>query len=330
MPKGMKSIFAALAAALAGLSISAASAAEFSFRFSSGAPEMTVKGRSANKLAELVSQYTNGEVEVVVFHGGQLIADPEELRAVSRGQVDLAAPYTSYFAAIDPVWDIFYQPMLFRDVEHAVEIFGGPIGQGLLATLKERGLEPLSIWHDGPVYLFTTDKVVTKPEEMAGRTVRVVATRSLEMSLEKLGATPVSTTAAEVYLALQQGVMNSVLTTPTYAGPAKWGEVLKTGTRMMWGHGGYLLIMNPASLAKLSDSQREGFERAVRETQEWNQVEALANIKQAEDNLAAGGMQWSDLSEEERTQWVDALSGIWTQQNDAISALVDDIIAAQE
>lgn len=320
---------AALAAALGTQMSAPSSAQEISFRFSSGAPEMTVKGQSANRLAELVKEYTNGEVEVVVYHGGQLIPDPEELRAVSRGQIDLAAPYTSYFAAIDPIWDVFYQPMLFDNVEHAVKVFAGPVGQNLLTTLRERQLEPLSIWHDGPVYLFTTDVTVTRPEEMRGRSVRVVATRSLEMSLENLGSTPVSMPAGEVYLALQQGVMNSVLTTPTYAGPAKWGEVLKTGTRMMWGHGGYVLIMNPVSLGKLSDSQREAFMRAVNETQEWNQTEALANIKQAEDNLAQGGLAWTDISNEERQSWVEALSGVWSSQGDAISDLVSQIVEAK-
>jgi len=315
----------ALAMALGAQIQTPAVAQEVTFRFSSGAPELTVKGQSANKLAKLVKEYTNGEVDVVVYHGGQLIPDPEELRAVSRGQVDLAAPYTSYFAAIDPIWDVFYQPMLFKNVEHAVQVFAGSVGQNLLQTLKARGLEPLSIWHDGPVYLFTTDVPVTKPDEMRGRSVRVVFTRSLEMTLERLNSTPITTTAGEVYLALQQGVMNSVLTTPTYAGPAKWGEVLKTGTRMMWGHGGYVLIMNPKSLGKLSDSQREGFMRAVRETQQWNQVEALANIKQAEGNLAKGGLQWHDITDAERQLWVDAVSGVWTAHGDGITKLVGEI-----
>lgn len=294
-------------------------------RFSHGAPETTVKGRTINFFAELVAKYTDGTVKVQVFPGGQLIPDPDELRAVSRGQVDIVAPFTTYFTSLDPVWDIFYQPLLLKDVPHAVSVFGGPVGQNLLQRLPARGLTPLGIWHDGPVYIFTKQNPVTRPEQMKGLKTRTVATRALESMLGKTGAVPVTMPAGDVYLALQQGVMDAVLTTPTYAGPARWNEVLKTGTRMMWGHGGYVAVMNPKSLEKLSPKQREGFMRAAKEAAVWNQEKAIENIKQAENYLTEKGLKWSEISAADREDWLVYSKQVWAEQNDEVKTLIAQI-----
>ncbi|MCZ7675410.1 MAG: TRAP transporter substrate-binding protein [Roseovarius sp.] len=296
---------------------------EVVLRLAHEAPETTTKGQAANKLAELVTQYTDGEVEVQVFPGGQLVPTIDEIRAVSRGQVDIVAPYTSYFSAIDEAWNVFYMPTLFESPKHAVEVFAGPVGRSILDRVENSGLVGLSIWHDGPVYLFTKDKVVKTPSEMAGLKVRVAPSAPLEALIEQGSATPVALPATDVYLALQQGVANAVATTSTYAGPARWNEVLENGTRVLWGWGGYGLVMNQKSLAKLSDSQREGFMRAVNEAAQWNQEQALENVTYWENWLEEQGLAWYAPTDEELAQWQEAGTVIWEMQ----PAMIGDYIA---
>jgi TRAP-type C4-dicarboxylate transport system substrate-binding protein len=315
--------------ALTGLAIAAGSfpalAADVVLRFAHEAPETAVKGRTANHFAELVAQYTNGSVEVQVFPGGQLVPTTDELRAVARGQVDIVAPYTSYFSAIDSAWDIFYQPLLFQDPEHAVGVFAGDVGRSLLESLSERGLVGLAIWHDGPVYIFSRGEPITAPEHLEGRRVRVAPSAPLESMLEKGGAVPVSMPATDVYLALQQNVADAVVTTSTYAGPARWNEVLDTGTRMMWGVGGYGLVINPDSLGRLSDEQREGFMRAVAEAESWNHEHALQNINEAEAYLAEHGLEWHEPTAEERQAWLDAAQEVWAEQGGEVKELQSQV-----
>ncbi|RYF38606.1 MAG: ABC transporter substrate-binding protein, partial [Comamonadaceae bacterium] len=214
-------------------------AQQVTLKFSHEAPEMAIKGRSAKLMAELVEKYTNGSVKVQVFPGGQLIPTNEELRAAIRGQVDIVAPYSSYYSSLDPAWDVFYQPMLFKTVKEGMDAYSGPVGQELLQRLDSKGLKGLAMWHDGPVYAFTTGEAAVAPEAYKGLKVRVAASKPQETLLSKIGATTISMPATEVYLALQQGVASGVITTPTYAAPARWGEVLKSMTRTSWGMGGY-------------------------------------------------------------------------------------------
>jgi len=294
-------------------------ASQITLKFAHEAPESAIKGQSANYFAERVKEHTNGSVIVDVYPGGQLVPTTDEIRAVARGQVDIIAPYTSYFSSIDRAWDVFYQPLLFADPADAVQTFAGPVGNELLSRLSSRGMVGLSIWHDGPVYLFSKGKPIETPEDMAGRKIRVAPSRPLEAGLDAVNATAVSIPATEVYLALQQGVADSVLTTPTYAGPAKWDEVLEYGNKLMFGQGGYALVANQKSLERLSDEQKEGFMRAVKETESWNHDKVLENIRHWEDQLAANGLKWTETSQDDLAKWVDfAAAAEKAQSKDAI------------
>jgi len=306
-----------------------AQAADLVLKFAHEAPATAIKGRSADKLAELVEKYTNGSVKIEVFPGGQLVPTTEEIRAAVRGQVDIIAPYTSYYSAIDSSWDIFYQPMLFTSPEQAMKVFAGPIGVGLLNKLDNSGLKGLSIWHDGPVYAFTKGEPALTPASLKGQKVRVAPSKPIETMLEKIGATSISMPATEVYLALQQGVANGVITTPTYAAPARWGEVLTTMTRSLWGVGGYGVAMNKRSWAKMSAEQQEGFMRAVKETEEWNQQQTLQNISASEEALAKGGMKIHDLTPEQREEWVGLAKDIWAAAPADVKAMITEVQKSQ-
>ncbi len=301
----------------------AAHAADLVYRFAHEAPETAIKGQTANKFAELVKQYTDGSVTVQVYPGGQLVPTLEEVRAVARGQVDIVAPYTSYFSSIDPAWDVFYQPFLFKNPQHAIDTFAGPIGNELLSRLSSRGMTGLSIWHDGPVYLFAAQKPIVQPGDMRGRKVRMAPSRPLEAMLEAGHATSVAIPATEVYLALQQGVADSVLTTPTYAGPARWNEVLSSGSRELFGVGGYAMVVNTKSLERMDGKQREGFMRAVKDAEAWNRDQTIGNIARWEKYLAENGLKWVEL--ENKQAWLDMAAKAEQRQNKEAKALISQV-----
>lgn len=324
MLKRLKSV--ALCALLASGVALPAQAADVVLKLAHEAPETAIKGRTAKMLADLVEKYTNGSVKVEVYPGGQLVPTVEEIRAAVRGQVDIIAPYTSYYSSIDNLWDIFYQPMLFKSPAQAIEVFSGEIGQFLLGKLDSKGLKGLAIWHDGPVYAFTRGEPATLPDVLKGMKVRVAPSKPLEALLQKAGAAPISMPATEVYLALQQGVVNGVVTTPTYAAPARWGEVLTTMTRgALWGVGGYGLAMNKRSWERLSPDQQKGFSQAVLEATRWNQAQTLENIAKSEKALADGGMKIVDLTPAQIAAWTELAKSIWASQSDEIKAMVAKI-----
>lgn len=316
---------AALALAAAALVQPALAESQVVLKFPHEAPETAIKGRTAKLFAELVEKYSGGALRVEVYPGAQLIPSKDEVRAAIRGQVDIIAPQTSYFSSLDPAFDLFYQPLLFGDAVQAMGAVAGDLGRDLMARLERVGLIGLAIWHDGPGYLFVKGEPVRTIEDIAGRKIRVFPSAPLEEGLRTVGAIPVSILASEVYLALQQGVVEGVITTPTYAAPARWYEVVKGMTRMPMFVGGYGVTINKASWGKLSDKQREALTRAVREAETWNYDEALRNLAAAEKTLADNGVRIADLTPEQLSAWRTRMEAVYDKQSAELKALIGEV-----
>ncbi|MDP4836720.1 MAG: TRAP transporter substrate-binding protein DctP [Burkholderiales bacterium] len=299
-------------------------------KFAHEVPETAIKGKTAIMFAEKVNQYSKGTLRVDVFPNAQLMPSRDELRAAIRGQIDMIAPQTSFFVPLDPAWDVFYQPMLFDTAKQGMDTLQGPVGQEMLGQLSKVGLQGMGVWHDGPGYLFMRQIPVTKPQEIAGKKVRVFPSAPLEAAVRAPGGIAVSLPAADVFLGLQQGTIEGVITAVTYAGPAKWDEVLKAMTRMTMFIGGYGVVMNKASWDKLSDEHKAVVNRAFKESTEWNHQVAAQNIIDNEKSLQANGVVLADLSPEELKAWRALMTPIYAAQPPAVQARIKQIQALKK
>jgi C4-dicarboxylate-binding protein DctP len=299
-------------------------------KFAHEVPETAIKGKTATMFAQKVAQYSNGSLRVDIFPNAQLMPSRDEVRAAIRGQVDIIAPQTSFFVPLDAAWDVFYQPLLFDTAKQGMDTLQGPIGQEMLGQLDRVGLQGMGVWHDGPGYLFMRQTPVTKPEELKGKKIRVFPSAPLEAAVRAPGGIAVSLPAADVFLGLQQGTIEGVITAVTYAGPAKWDEVLKAMTRMTMFIGGYGVVMNKASWDKLSKEHKDVVNRALKEATAWNHEIAAQNIVDNEKQLQANGVKLADLTPEELVSWRVLMQPIYTQQPEAVQARIRQIQAQQK
>ena len=296
-------------------------------KFSHEAPETAIKGRTAVFFANKVKEYSKGTLRVDVFPGASLIPTKDEVRAVIRGQVDMIAPQTSYYVPFDAGWDVFYQPLLFASAKEGMDMLAGSLGRDLLGKLDRVGLKGIGIWHDGPGYLFIKDAPITKPAEMKGRKIRLFPSAPLEAGVRAAGGIPVSMPAPDVYLSLQQGLIEGVITAVTYAAPARWYEVVKGATRMTMFIGGYGVTINKARWDKLSPEHKDVLQRAMKETEKWNYDTSVENIAAAEKTLRDNGVKMADLSPAELADWRKLMAPIYEQQPAAVRTLIKRVQA---
>lgn len=294
-------------------------------KFSHEAPETAIKGRTAVLFANKVKEYSNGTLRVDVFPGASLIPTKDEVRAVIRGQVDIIGPQTSYYVPFEPGWDVFYQPLLFNSAKEGMDTLSGPLGRELLAKLDRVGLKGLGIWHDGPGYLFIKDAPITSPEQMKGRKIRVFPSAPLEAGVREAGGIPVSMPAPDVYLSLQQGLIEGVITAVTYAAPARWYEVVKGATRMTMFIGGYGLTINKARWDKLSPAHKDVLQRAMKDAEKWNLDISMENIAAAEKTLTDNGVKLVDLSPAELAEFRKIMTPVYAKQPQQVQALIKRI-----
>ena len=78
-------------------------AAEKTLKFHSGYAESRLEAGYVDDFAALVSEKTGGELEVDVYHAGSLgLKEPDMLRILQRGMVDMALLYGEYYTRDAP------------------------------------------------------------------------------------------------------------------------------------------------------------------------------------------------------------------------------------
>jgi C4-dicarboxylate-binding protein DctP len=291
-------------------------------KFSHEAPETAIKGRTAVYFADKVKEYSKGTLSVEVFPGASLIPTKDEVRAVIRGQVDIIAPQTSYYTPFNAAWDVFYQPLLFNSPKEGMDMLAGDLGRELLGTLDKVGLKGMGIWHDGPGYLFVKEKPVTKPSELQGRKIRLFPSAPLEEGVRAAGGIPVSVPAPDVYLGLQQGMIEGVISAVTFAAPSRWYEVVKGSTRMTMFVGGYGVVINKNRWNKLSPEHQDVVQRAMKDAEKWNYDISVENIAASEKLLLDNGVTLADLSAEDLAEWRKLMAPIYEKQPAEVRELI--------
>ncbi len=161
------------------------------------------------KTAEIVGQKTNNRIQIQVFPSAQLGTGKDMIEAVVFGSQAMATEGAAMFSQWSPRLSIMEAPYIFRDVEHMYKVMKGPIGQEMQEELvAKRGLRSLGVLYYGVRHL-TTNKPVTKPEDVKGMKLRVPEVPLYLEMARAWGANPTPMAFAELYLALKQGTVDA-------------------------------------------------------------------------------------------------------------------------
>jgi C4-dicarboxylate-binding protein DctP len=200
-------IFAVIAAIGSGAAYAQCDSGETVIKFSHVVTEQTPKGKAAKAFADRVNSELDGEVCVEVYPNTQLYNDDKVLQAMLLGDVQMAAPSLSKFEQYTLQYRIFDLPFLFDDIESVDRFQQSETGQAMLAAMEDKGLKGLGYWHNGMKQL-SANKPLLEPADAEGLKFRIQESDVLEAQFEALGANPQKMAFSEVYLALQQGVVD--------------------------------------------------------------------------------------------------------------------------
>lgn len=157
----------------------------------------------------LIERRTNGEIQVDIFPGGQLGNNQEILEGVIAGDIDVCMQGVQYVANYHPTIGILNAPYIFRDFDHAYKVLESEIVREMNEELvKAIGVRMISHRKYGIRHVTTADTPVKAPEDMKGLKLRCPDDRvSIEL-VKAMGASPTPMAFSEVYLGLQQGVVD--------------------------------------------------------------------------------------------------------------------------
>jgi tripartite ATP-independent transporter DctP family solute receptor len=233
-----------------------------------------------DRFAELVEEYTNGEVRIQVYGGGQLGSAVELWEQVELGTIDMSIMGTPVVRFI-PEFGVFDLPFLFRDRQHAYEVLWGPIGEEFAALFEDRGLILLTIFENGFRQITNNVRPIEKPEDLQGIKLRIPESEVRRLTFATLGASPVPMPALETYTAIQQGVVDGQENPLDQIQSRKFAEVQKYLSMTNHIYGVHTVPFNKARWDSLSPEVQEQIKRAARQASEH----AIAWGAEADKNL---------------------------------------------
>lgn len=305
-----KSFLTAVAGALAlSAGIAAAAHAEITLKLGHYYSVEDFRGKTAQKFADLVKEKTNGEATVQIFPNESLVKGREGFQSVAQGVIDMYHTSNVYFAGQIPLVNIFalpFPPAGFDDA--ALYAFNADprvkeIYAEKLARANVVNLGTVNSTGDAHMYFRMP---VRNLEDMKGKLVRVGGGYA-DRAMQLIGASVVSLSAAEQFLALQTGTVDGIGTTHSSYIRFRLWEVAPYHLEVSFLRVAYWIIMNKRKWDSLSGDIQSQINAAIAETQAWSQAnfgeeqaELLKKVREnAKENIS--------ISAEEQAKWEERM-----------------------
>ncbi|WP_051533910.1 TRAP transporter substrate-binding protein [Desulfitibacter alkalitolerans] len=162
----------------------------------------------AKKFKEIVEAKTDGRITVEVFPSAQLGSEIDMVKNMGMGVIDIVIPGDGALGTYAPKFQGLVLPFLFDSIEHMDKVYAGEIGKELDATFRETANSTiLEVWHRGPRNLTANEAKLT-PDDLRGMKLRVTTIPIIVSVWEALGANPTPIAFPELFISLQQGVVD--------------------------------------------------------------------------------------------------------------------------
>jgi TRAP-type transport system periplasmic protein len=173
-----------------------------------GAAPGNPRSVAAEEFAKLVDEKTGGEVKINIAGSEQLGNDVAMLTSLRTGALDITANSQGAASGLVPELGALGLPFIFEDADEAFAVLEGPVGDELESKFQDLGIITLGWWDNGIRHITTTNKPVEQPDDLKGLKIRTPADPMTIDIFQALGAATEQIAFSELYVALQQGVVD--------------------------------------------------------------------------------------------------------------------------
>jgi len=283
-------------------------------------------GKAALKIAKIVNSQLGDRVEMRVYPSAQLYRGKEEIEALMRGEIEMSFVIGSRLETLDPSLQCFKLPFLFENVDVAYKVLDGPMGKELFKKLPPRNLQFLGLVNSGNVVFSNAKRPLRLPKDFKGLKMRSYG-RMGKDTAAGLGATAVVTASSETFSALQQGVIDGVMTPNSVYLKRKYNTIQKYVT-----DGGTVNFTNTALLANLKfwnglpDDVRSKLKAILDNVTAEMRKEMKAANEKIFDRISAEGNEVHHLTPEETAAWEKALQPLFVKYGPEIGeSLIENL-----
>jgi len=268
------------------------------------------------EFARLVYLYSDGTVIVEVFPNSLLGNERDMIESVSMGTLAMTlvstAPLTNFF----PDFAVLDLPYLFPTAEIAYYILDGEVGTYLLNQLPAQGIIGLGYWENGFRHVTNDVREIRVPSDLAGLRIRTMENEIHMDTYREYGASPLPMAFGELFIALQQGVIDGQENPAVNIYTGRFHEVQRfmslTGTL----YAAAPLLINRSVFERMTQEQQDAVTRAATEAKHWQRNFSQANDQAAIERIRDSGTL---VTEVDLDVWIAASQGTYRNFEDRLN-----------
>ncbi|MEN3383372.1 MAG: hypothetical protein V7608_3416 [Hyphomicrobiales bacterium] len=261
---------------------------------------------SEKYFGEEVGLLTKGAIKVEVYHNTQLGDAVANVQSVRNGTIGFSTVSASNLNQVVPAMDMYSLPFLFKNEAHFWWFLSTPEAAALAKPLEDKGIKILGYLDSGSRNFFT-QKAIRTPDDLKGQKIRVMASPVMVNTMKALGATGVPVAWAELYTALQTGVVDGAENNHPSVVAKKFYEVSKFYTLDEHMRIPDMLIMSMKLWNQLSDEQKKAVADAGQRMQAY--MRGAWKISETKD-LQALKSNFTEIVTPDKAPFVKAVSGL--------------------
>lgn len=323
--KLLKTLGLASAFAFAALSAQA----QTDLKLAHAAPDTDLQQTLSLFFKEQVEARTNGSVTVTIFPQGQLGNDAAMIDGTRSGIIDIAMSGLNNFTGLVPQAGALELPFMFPTRDTAYAVLDGEIGQGISAEFPQHGMKVLGYPENGYRNMTNNRGPIRTPADVAGLNMRVNNSKALNDMFAVLGANPLQLPVAELYTALETGVVDAQDHPIGIVLSFKFNEVQDYLSLTQHAYSALALVMNDAKFNSLTADEQAVIVDVAAEAVAMQRKAAQEKEAGMIDELKAAGMEVN--ADVDAAAFQAAVKSVWdgfiATNGDAV---VNAIMAAQQ
>ena len=260
--------------------------------FATVAPPQEASAMAMAWMGKEINEKTKGALDVQLHPGTLITKELEVVNAVKGGNIAGGTP-SGASATIFPEINVFLTPYLVRDYEHAYRMFNGKLGDQLDGQFQQKyGVKLLYFFDLGFRHFWNNKRPINDPKDLRGLRMRVQPSKVFADTVGGLGANAVPMAWAELYPAVQQGVVDGADLPIVNQFSLKAYEVAKYSSLTFHNYSPTMVVMNLGVWNGLSPEQQAIVRDAARGAQERvrKDTESVDNLQKAKELLEPKGM----------------------------------------
>ena len=287
----------------------ASAAAEFLYVMGHGAAENSIGDLYCKKFKELVEAKTGGVVTVDVYSGNQLGGYPEMMQSLRDGDIGgmifQPSPAVSFVPEL-AVLDIPYAFLGMNQAQIDKCLNDSEFSKILYESFSQKGYKVMSFAEAATFREVTANREIKNAEGFKGLNIRTLENNNHIAFWRALGANPTPVAFSELYLSLQQGLVDAQENPYDTALNAGFPEVQKYLIETHHILYPNLFVVNKELYESMPAEVQAQFNEAAAEAKEFAVNLMRDSSETDKQKMIAAGMTEIILSDEELAKMRDA------------------------